>query len=299
MGTIIGTPPNAVAAAAMSKGGFEVGFLQWMIVGVPIVCVMLVVLWCILLTIFSPKEEKIEIVFTEKLNITWPLVTVVLTFMATILLWMTSKWNGFPAPVVALLPIMVFTMFGIIDRDDLKKIEWHVLILVAGGMALGLSIQKSGLSEVLVALLPSHLSPMLIVGMFMIFTLVISNFMSNTSASNLIIPIIVSIAVVSPKVGAMAVAFSASLAMSLPISTPPNAIAFATRAITTKEMAFYGTIVSLIGINSCRNSILLFQRCYCQPIKTSGAPSPLKGEGIAEGYLWGIVLSTTISAHLI
>jgi sodium-dependent dicarboxylate transporter 2/3/5 len=76
----------------------------------------------------------------------------------------------------------------------------------------------------------------------------ISNFMSNTAAANLIVPLVVTIGAFSPVAGAVVVAFACSLAMSLPISTPPNAIAFATREITTRDMAKIGTIISIIGI---------------------------------------------------
>jgi hypothetical protein len=86
--------------------------------------------------------------------------------------------------------------------------------------------------------------------------IIVSNFMSHTSASNLLIPIVTSLTVIAPlsgsspitQLGTLGVAFAASLAMSLPISTPPNAIAFATREITTREMAKYGTMVSLFGV---------------------------------------------------
>jgi sodium-dependent dicarboxylate transporter 2/3/5 len=80
------------------------------------------------------------------------------------------------------------------------------------------------------------------------FSVFISNFMSNTAASNLMIPIAVSMGVFSPILGAVAIALACSMAMSLPISTPPNAIAFATQVIETRDMARYGTIVSMIGI---------------------------------------------------
>ena len=71
--------------------------------------------------------------------------------------------------------------------------------------------------------------------------------MSNTSAANLLIPIAASLAVISPQIGAVAVAFAASMAMSLPVSTPPNAVAFATQEITTREMARYGTLMSIFA----------------------------------------------------
>lgn len=249
MGTIIGTPPNAVAASILEKLGHPVSFLGWMLIGVPVAIVLLAVLWYILVTAFKPKKKEFAILFPDKLEMTWDLLTVMITFIVTVLMWMTSPLHKIPAAVVALIPVMIFTMFGIINRDDLKKIEWDVLILVAGGLTLGISMQQTGLSKSLVSLLPINMfAPVIILGILMIATVMISNFMSNTSAANLLIPIVTALAVISPVVGAVAIAFAASLAMSLPISTPPNAIAFASRAITTKEMARIGTIISIIGI---------------------------------------------------
>ena len=161
---------------------------------------------------------------------------------------------------MALLPVMIFTMFGIITREDLRKIEWHVLILVAGGLTLGVAMQVSGLSDFFVDQL-SYLSlgPVALLIVMMVFSIVISNFMSNTSAANLLIPIAASFSVASPMVGAIAVALSCSMAMSLPISTPPNAIAFATQEITTSEMARYGSILSFVAVSLLIAGLLIVQ----------------------------------------
>ncbi len=249
MGTIIGTPPNAVAASVLSELGNPVSFLRWMLIGVPLVIILLFALWLILITVFRPREERFEILFPEPIEKSWDLLLVVCTFTITVLMWLSEPLHGIPTAVVALLPVMVFTMFGIIDRHDIKKLDWDVLILVAGGLTLGVSMKRTGLSDFLVdqiSFMP--VPPMVLLCIIAVFSLLIANFMSHTSAANLIIPIATSLAVFSPVIAAIAVAFSTSLAMSLPISTPPNAIAFATRSVSTKEMARYGTLISIIGM---------------------------------------------------
>lgn len=249
MGTIIGTPPNAVAASVLGKMGHEVTFIKWMLIGVPIVAVLIFVLWFVLIKFFKPRHERFEMLFPDNLNVTWDLVMVVITFCVTVFLWLMQPVFKIPSAVVALLPIFVFTMFGIIDREDLKKIEWHVLILIAGGLALGVAMKYSGLADIFVSYfskIPLSTGFMLVA--FVLFALALSNFMSHTAAANLLIPIIVSMSFINPLMGAIAVALACSLAMSLPISTPPNAIAFATQEITTKELARYGTFMSVIGI---------------------------------------------------
>ncbi len=249
MGTIIGTPPNAVAASVLGQLGHPVSFVRWMIVAVPIVAVMLFALWYLLIKIFKPRTDNFEMLFPDNLKLTWDLVVVVVTFMVTVFLWLTGPLFHIPSAVVAMIPIMVFTMFGIIGREDLKQIEWHVLILIAGGLTLGVAMKQTGLSDVLVGYISATPMPAIALLVVMaVFSVVISNFMSNTAAANLMVPIAVSLGVFSPVLGAVAIALACSLAMSLPISTPPNAIAFATQVIETKDMAKYGTIVSVIGI---------------------------------------------------
>lgn len=249
MGTIIGTPPNAVAASVLGHLGYTVSFIKWMLIAVPLVVIMLFILWIVLIKIFKPREDHFEILFPENLKLTWDLVVVVITFAVTVFLWLTEQVFHLPSAVVAMLPIMIFTMFGIINREDLKKIEWHVLFLIAGGLSLGVAMTKSGLSDVLVGYITRfELSPILLLIVMGLFAIAVSNFMSNTSAANLMIPIVVSLGTFSPVLGAITIAFACSLAMSLPISTPPNAIAFATEIIDTRDMARYGSVISILGV---------------------------------------------------
>jgi sodium-dependent dicarboxylate transporter 2/3/5 len=93
-----------------------------------------------------------------------------------------------------------------------------------------------------------NIPTVLVLTVVALISIIISNFMSNTAAANLMIPVVTAISVLQPTLAALTVAFACSLAMSLPISTPPNAIAFATRAITTNDMARYGTLVSCCGL---------------------------------------------------
>jgi len=249
IGTIIGTPPNAVAASVLGELGHPVSFFSWMLVGVPVAIVLLFLLWIILIKVFKPREDHFEILFPDNLELTWDLVLVIATFTVTVGLWLTQPLHNIPSGVVALIPIMVFSLFRIITRNDLKKVEWDVLILIAGGMTLGVAMKSSGLSDVLINIITaSGMSPLVILIALMVFSIMLSNFMSNTSAANLLIPIVTSFSFISPIIGAIGVAFACSLAMSLPISTPPNAIAFATHEVETKDMAKYGSLVSLIGI---------------------------------------------------
>jgi len=260
MGTIIGTPPNAVAASVLEKLGIPISFLQWMIIGVPIVILLLFILWMILLCCFKPRPQTFEILFEKPRPVSRDMIIVLVTFIITVLLWLTEALHGISASVVALFPVMIFTFLGVIDRDDINRIEWNVLILVAGGLVLGVAMKKTGLSDVFVTQISIiSTSPKVILGIMVVSSLLIANFMSHTSAANLIIPLVASITVISPKIGIITIALTTSLAQSLPISTPPNAIAYSTRAITTKEMAIYGTALSVIGLFVMLGFLYLFR----------------------------------------
>lgn len=263
IGTIIGTPPNAVAASVLTGLGQPISFIKWMVIGAPFAVVLLFILWIFLIKIFKPREDHFEVLFPEQLAFTWDLVTVVLTFAITIMLWLTEPLHKIPAAVVALIPVMVFVVFGIIDRQDLKQLDWDVLILIAGGLTLGVAMKSSGLSDIMANQL-SFLSfpPLVLLLIIIIIALFTSNFMSNTSAANVLIPIIVSFGSINPLVGTIGVAIACSLAMSFPVSTPPNAIAFATHAIETREMAKYGTLISFFGLICLIILLLILKEIY-------------------------------------
>ena len=260
MGTPIGTPPNAVAVKYLSETlGTPVDFGSWMIIMVPIVLIILAISWVFLFKVFPFRkgltlEVNIEGEF-DKSPKAW---VVYITFIVTILLWLTGKWTGLNSFVVALVPLAVFTVSGIFDRKDLAKIDWDVLWLVAGGFALGVGLDKTGLAAHLVEAIPFHTWPVLVVLIGSgLLCILMSTFMSNSATAALLIPILAAVGTgMKDQLDAfggiptllIGLALSASLAMSLPISTPPNALAYAKGFIKTGDMAKMGIFVGIIGM---------------------------------------------------
>lgn len=249
MGTVIGSPPNAVAVSVLERIGVHISFLEWMRVCAPLSLVLLILLWLLLITTLPPKPGRLEVKFPPRGPVTFGLVMVASTFTVTVLMWLTEPLHRIPSAVVAMLPVAAFGLFGIIDRDDLRRIDWDVLILVAGGMTLGVAMHRTGLTDLLVAAVPiDRVPPLVALLTLSAATILLSNFMSNTAAANILVPIATSLFASRSAEAGTLIALAASLAMSLPISTPPNAIAFATRTVSTGEMARYGSIMSVIGL---------------------------------------------------
>ncbi len=260
MGTPIGTPPNAIALKAMQNIGLDISFGKWMMMGVPFVILMVLVAWVLLLKLYPCEQKEIKlrvkgIGFIKSAQA----YVVYATFIITIAMWvMGSGVHGLNSNVIAFIPITIFCVTGVITEKDLASMNWSVLWLVAGGFALGQALQDTGLAADLIGAIPFETWSIvgLLVGAGFI-CMFMSTFMSNTATANLLIPILASLAGVMMGAGIITsgwalgllvgIALSASMGMALPISTPPNALAYATGFIKTKDMAITGTILCTIG----------------------------------------------------
>ncbi len=258
IGTPIGTPPNAIAFQYINDSlHLDVGFDDWMFRMIPYVYVMLLIAWVILLKMYPFKQKTIELKIESHHEKTWRTYVVWVTFALTILLWMTESLTKLNSNVVAMIPVGVFCITGIITKDDLRDINWSVLWMVAGGFALGLAMTNTGLAEHLVTSIPfGEWLPMVVILVAGFIGYFISNFISNTAAASLIVPILCAVAVgmgdtLDPVGGAKTLVIGAvlctSLAMLFPISTPPNALAHSTGLVTTKDMTKVGILVGVIG----------------------------------------------------
>lgn len=176
----------------------------------------------------------------------------------TIALWCGEKIFGINSYVVALFPVGAFTALGIVDSEDIKHIDWAVLWMVAGGFALGTGMKQSGLAKAMVDSIPFDTFPVLIVLVgagLLCWTL--STFISNSASSALLVPILITVGegmkdqlagIGGVTTLVVSVALCASFAMALPISTPPNAIAYSTGLVNTKQMAKVGLIMGFISM---------------------------------------------------
>lgn len=270
MGTIIGSPPNAIAIEALNSHGIQFGFLEWMMVGFPIAILMVLAFWLFLISKYVPKLSTIDLSFLDNLDqkssssvfkIKKRIVSAIL--LLTLLLWLTGNLHGIPASIVSFLPIILLTMFGIVSGEEVRKLPWDTLMLVAGGLSLGLAIKETGLADYYVSLLKDfdiNFYVMMII--FSVLTVVFSNFMSNTATATILIPIAIILASQNALILPLVISLSASAALFLPISTPPNAIAFSTGRIEQKDFMAGGFVAGILAPIVIIVGVLTFINLY-------------------------------------
>lgn len=255
MGTPIASPPNAVAVGFLQKAGHTVGFLDWMLVAVPLMLLLAGFTWLLLWRLFPPVTPGLRVEFSGG-TLTGRGRLVVGVFVVTVVLWMSERLHGLPPAVVSLLPVIVLAATGIFSRRDFAGVEWNILILIAGGISLGAGMQMTGLDRMVVGWLPSGDGNSLwLLTILMLATLAVGTFMSNTAAANLLLPIGISAATLAEAGEGLAVvqvavsiALVSSMTMALPVSTPPNAIAYAKGEFSTGEMARSALLISGLAV---------------------------------------------------
>ncbi|GAA0819292.1 DASS family sodium-coupled anion symporter [Colwellia asteriadis] len=276
LATLIGTPPNALMAAYLSDSyGIEIGFAQWMMVGVPLTTVMLVFCWFIL-TKIRYKVNQGETVntnnlFKEKLlelgSMSKGEKMVLFFFGLAALGWvfrpLIASATGLPisdtgiAMFVALLlfiaPVDSKKDIRVLSWDDTKKLPWGVLLLFGGGLALAGLIKKSGLAAFIATQLETTstfplLAAVLIVTVTILF---LTEITSNTATAASFLPLLGPISVTlvdSPMMLVIPAALAASCAFMMPVATPPNAIVFSSGELRIRDMAKAGLWLNLAAI---------------------------------------------------
>ncbi|MCD6579453.1 DASS family sodium-coupled anion symporter [bacterium] len=251
MATPIGTPPNAIAFAAIKEldKTSSMTFLNWMKFAFPISILLLIMAWVVLLIFFKPKEKNYKFNIEVRVKIRWQTKVVSITTVITILLWLTSFFHHVPSGIVALLPPIIFLSSGILDVNDFRSIGWDVLMLLGGGLSLGVAMSKTGLSSWVISQINFQSLPTFFsMGMISTITVAMSSFMSNTATTNLLMPIVTKIPTIIPIDAAISTALAASVAMILPISTPPNAIAYGSNEIKVKDMIKAGAVITVVSL---------------------------------------------------
>jgi solute carrier family 13 (sodium-dependent dicarboxylate transporter), member 2/3/5 len=254
MATIIGTPPNPIAAGMLENEGIKMDFLHWMIYGVPVAIALTAISCFVLIRVFIKSSTPVSLDFQngektdseDEYKFRRKLVLIILVL--TVLLWLTSSIHGISVAAVSAIPIVLFTLTGVITADDVRTLPWDTLFLVAGSMSLGEALESTKILEHYSSQLHSvNINPFVFLVVFAYITMIFTNIMSNAAASTVLIPLAFAILPDHKMEAAMTIGLSASTALFLPVSTPPNAIVFSTGLLRQKDFLLGGILVGIIG----------------------------------------------------
>ncbi len=251
IGTPVGSPPNAIALGALQAQGDGVSFVGWMLLAVPLMVVVLLFAWWYLTRRYIAPDTPMELDLSSDFDRSPAAKVFYLVAGATVLLWLTEPLHGISSSTVGFIPVVVLLATQVMGGDDLRMLQWPVLWLVAGGISLGAGIGATGLDVWLLDLVAWERLPVpLLIALLVVTGLALSTVISNSATANLLIPLSLSLATglpIDPTAIGVIVALACALAMALPISTPPNAVAYATGEVDTRAMATSGLIIGGAG----------------------------------------------------
>lgn len=256
MGSLVGSPPNAIAARAAG-----IGFAQWLWIGLPAVLLLLPLMVGTLWWVLRPQLDRVLEASVETVPWTRQRVLTLLVFAATALGWTLGatplKAMGMSSPdtVVALAALVALVLLNLVGwRELVAHTDWGVLILFGGGLALGEVLVLSGAALVLGQQLAAALQGVGVWGTLLAvaaFMVVLSEFASNTAAAALLVPVFAAVAQsmgLPPAALVVLVALAASCGFALPVATPPNALVFGTGQVSARRMLRAGLALDLVCV---------------------------------------------------
>lgn len=257
MATVIGSPPNALAAAQAG-----ISFAEWLRIGVPLALLLWPLMLGVLALALRPRlRGRIE-PRHEPMPWTAPRRATAAIFGAAVLAWMLGvplgDWLGIPADmdtVVALAALLLLVVSGCLDWSFLERhVQWGVLLLFGGGLALSEVMSRSGASRFMAEGILTLLrdAPLLLVMVGVVaFVVFLTELVSNTASAALLLPLLLPVASalgLPPLAMAAAIGVAASCAFMLPVATPPNALVFSTGAVPAATMMRCGLWLNLACI---------------------------------------------------
>lgn len=252
--TIIGSPVNAIAVGALELKGLHVSFIDWVIYGLPLAILLTALSWIYLAFVFLKDNEQVSLSFLDKVKqessqeFNRQRKVVIFVIIVTVSLWLTSSLHGITVASVCAVPLVFLTLTRVIEGKDVQTLPWDTLILIAGGLSLGLALEQTGLlSHYAETLITLKLNAILLIWVFAYFTMMVSNVMSGTAASAIMIPMGMAILLNYQIDISIIMAFGASCALLLPVSSPSNAIAYSTGYLEQKDFIHMGLLIGLIG----------------------------------------------------
>lgn len=284
LATPIGTPPNLIALSFLEDAGIAFSFFEWMLLGLPVSFTMLILLLLVLKIRFPLPHINLHGVrmhFKSELQamgvLTREEIQVACVFSIAVLLWiapgMVEQVLGREAGLSRALAPLSLSVVGVgsalllfvlpgkekgstnLSWADAAHIDWGTIMLFGGGLTLGALLEKSGFAAAVGgAVFSQDLSVLTVLTLAVLISILVSEFASNTASASIIIPIVLGAvsqsdpAILSPTVAVLSCAFGASFGFMLPVSTPPNALAYGTKRIALRDMVTTGVIFDALGL---------------------------------------------------
>ncbi len=287
-GTLIGSPPNLIAARFLNEHGFEFGFVRWMMIGVP-TSLLLVIAAGAVLERWAPPHSATEAIASGRQTWTQGELVTALSFGLAVLGWSipgilkaaevpggAELSKALPGGVVAVLAASVLFFFRddspnaepVLPWRDAMRIDWGIILLFGGGISLGKQMFDTGLAASLSRGFVEFTGVQdlwALTAIVTVFTIFFTEVCSNTASSNMLVPLVIAIANelgVSPLPPTLAVGLAASCAFMLPIATAPNAIVYGTGRIKLPDMMRVGLVMNLVSAAVIFAALRVFSELY-------------------------------------
>lgn len=275
LGTLIGTPPNALMAGFMLEAhGVEIGFGQWMLVGLPLVIIGIPLAWLILTRVCYPIAlTKLpggsDVLASERRRlgrVSGPELRVALVFACTAGLWifrplLEALLPGLSDAGIAIGAALALFLLpsgdpkagSLLDWESVRDLPWGILILFGGGLSLAAAVTQSGLDQAIGQLVLGfeHWPTLLLLALTVVTIILLTEMTSNTATAAAFLPILAAGAIglaENPLLFVIPAALAASCAFMLPVATPPNAIVYGSGLLTVPIMVRAGIWLNLLFI---------------------------------------------------
>ena len=255
MGTLIGTAPNAIAAAHL-----KMDFTQWLRIGLPAVMVLLPVLFILLRLLLNPGKIPTLAVQKESFSFNGKRMLTLAIFLLTICAWLfSSRLASFFGisksfdTIIAVSAVLILSACRLVSWKDIDRAtDWGILLLFGGGLTLSKILGVTGASLYLareIQAIATDWPIILLVGVIVLFMIFLTELSSNTASTALLVPIFATVALdmnIPVKQLLLPLTLAASCAFMLPIATPPNALVFSSGKIQQRDMIRIGLVLNLV-----------------------------------------------------
>lgn len=272
--TIIGTPPNAILVGYLAGRGVQVGFGQWMLLGLPLAAVFLLLAWLLLTRVLfhlgqdelPGGRQTVRVELASMGRVTRGEQVTLATFVAIALLWVTRPWlqsltglHGLNDATIAIAGALALFLLPVnrqgemaLDWEHAKRIPWGILILFGGGLSLAAAIDATGLALFIGEQLSGldYLALPILIAIVALVVVALTEVASNTATAAVLVPLLGGVAAglgTDPLLLALPATLAATFAFMLPVATPPNAIVFSSGQVSVGQMARAGLLLNLVG----------------------------------------------------